>query len=107
MHISHGTHQGRHDGTAKHTTDNEARAPLGMAAQTAHSESNDGREADGLEEERQVEHAHADVAALRDGGRNENNAHCEKDAKDYPGPDEVHNAGSQEAADGEGSLSTG
>lgn len=64
--VSHGARQRRHDGAAKNTAHDEPGAALRVAAQAAHAQGHDGREADGLEEEGDVEHRHARVLALSD-----------------------------------------
>lgn len=105
--VSHGARQRRDDGAAKDTRHDEPGAALGVAAQPAHAEGHDGREADGLEEEGDVEHRHARVLALGDGGPDEDDTHGQEDAEDDSGLDEVHKSNAHETADGEGALGTG
>lgn len=102
--IGHGARQRRYDGAAQDSRDDETGAALGVAAETAHAEGHDGREADGLEEQGDVEHGHACVLALGDGGPDEDDTHGQEDAEDDAGLDEVHHAHADETADGEGAL---
>lgn len=69
--VSRHEEQRRHDSAAAHAGHDEARAPLAVLAEAAHAQRDDGREDDGLEEEHDEEHAHARVAALGDGGDEE------------------------------------
>lgn len=78
-----------------------------MLAEPAHAQRDDGREADGLEEERNVQHAHARVPALGDGGRDEDDAHAQVEQKDPSRPNKLHQADAREAAECEGALSPG
>lgn len=105
--VRHGARQRRDDGAAKDARDDEPGAALGVAAQPAHAERHDGREADGLEEEGDVEHGHARVLALGDGGPDEYDTHGQEDAEDDAGLDEVHKSDAHETADGEGALGAG
>lgn len=105
--ICHGAHERRHDGTANHTADDEARAALGVASESAHAEGHDGREADGLKEERNKEHGQAYIAVLGDGGREKDDAHGHVKAKHVAGAGKVHEADTNEATNGKGSLCTG
>lgn len=102
--VSHGARQRRNDGTAQDSCDDEPGTTLGVAAETAHAECHNGREADTLEEEGDVEHGHARVLALGDGGPDEDDTHGQEDAEDDAGLDEVHHAHADETADGEGAL---
>lgn len=102
--VSHGARQRRNDGAAQDSRDDETGAALGVAAETAHAEGHDGWEADGLEEEGNVEHRHARILALGDGGPDEDDTHGQEDAEDDAGLDEVHHAHADETADGEGAL---
>lgn len=56
----------RDDSAASNTSDDQSGSTLRVLAETAHAEGDDGREDDGLEEEDDVEHGHAGVAAFCD-----------------------------------------
>lgn len=105
--VRHGARQRRDDGAAKDTRHDEPGAALGVAAQPAHAQRHDGREADGLEEEGDVEHRHARVLALGDRRPDKDDTHGEEDAEDDAGLDEVHKSNAHETADGEGALGAG
>jgi len=105
--IGRDTSQRRHDGAAGDTRDNPARAPLGVLAQAAHAQGDDGGEADGLEEQDHVEQRHARPAPLRDAGADEDDTEGQEDEEDPAGADEVHQEGAEEAANGEGALRSG
>lgn len=107
VHIRHRARQRRDDGAAKHTSHDETRAALGVAAEPAHAQGHDGREADGLEEEGDVEHGDARVLPLGDGGPDKDDTGGEKDAKDDAGLDKVHQAHADETTHGEGALGAG
>lgn len=102
--VGHGTRQRRDDGAAQDSGDDETGAALRVAAEAAHAEGHDCREADTLEEEGDVEHGHARVLALGDRGPDEDDTHGQEDAEDDAGLDEVHHAHADETADGEGAL---
>lgn len=102
--VGHGARQRRDDGAAQDSRDDETGAALGVAAEAAHAEGHDGREADTLEEQGDVEHGHARVLALGDGGPDEDDTHGQEEAEDDAGLDEVHQAHADETADGEGAL---
>ncbi|KAK8215286.1 hypothetical protein M8818_001907 [Zalaria obscura] len=99
--------QRRHAGSATDTTNDDAGPALRVLAEPAHAQRDDGREADGLEEERNVQHAHARVPALGDGGRDEDDAHAQVEQKDPSRPNKLHQADAREAAECEGALSPG
>lgn len=107
VHISNNTSQRRHTCATKHTAHNEAGASLGVAAQTAHSQRHDGREADGLEEERHVEHRHTGIAAFRDSRDDENNAHAKEQQEDPSWLHKVHDSYTGKSTNGKGTLSAG
>ena len=107
MFISSVSHQRRDNRSTQHSADDKARPALGVLPETSHAQSHDGREDDGLEEQRDIEHAHADVSALRDGRRGEDDAHGHEDAEDDARLDVVHQADAEETADGEGCLGAG
>lgn len=107
MQVGHRTRQRRDNGAAKDTGHDEPGPALGVTAQTAHAEGHDGREADGLEEEGDVEHRDTHVLAVGDGGRDEYHTGRQEDAEDDAGLDEVHEAHAHETADGEGALGAG
>lgn len=107
MQVSHRARQRRDDSAAKDTGHDEPGTPLGVAAEAAHAEGHDGREADGLEEEGDVEHRDTHVLAVGDGGRDEDDTGRQEDAEDDAGLDEVHQAHAHETADGEGTLGAG
>lgn len=102
--VGHCARQRRDDRAAQDSRDDETGATLGVAAEATHAEGHDGWEADGLKEEGDVEHGHARVLALGDGGPNEDDTHGQEDAEDDAGLDEVHHAHADETADGEGAL---
>lgn len=102
--VGDGARQRRDDSAAQDSRDDETGAALGVAAEAAHAEGHDGREADTLEEEGDVEHRHARVLALGDGGPDEDDTHGQEEAEDDAGLDEVHQAHADETADGEGAL---
>lgn len=105
--ISHRARQRRNHGAAKDTGHDKPGPALGVAAQAAHAERHDGREADGLEEQGDVEHRDARVLAVGDGGRDEDDTGRQEDAEYDAGLDEVHQAHAHETADGEGALGAG
>lgn len=105
--VSHGARQRRDDGAAKDARDDEPGAALGVAPQPPHAEGHDGREADGLEEEGDVEHGHARVLALGDGGPDKDDAGRKEDAEDDAGLDKVHEGDAGETAYREGALGAG
>lgn len=51
VNVSHSTSQGRDDGAAEHTTDDQSGTALRVATQSAHAQGDDGGEADRFEEE--------------------------------------------------------
>lgn len=105
--VRHGARQRRHDGAAKDASHDEPGPALGVAAQPSHAQGHDGREADGLEEEGDVEHGHARVLALGDGGPDKDDTHGQEDAKDDAGLDKVHEAHADKTPHGEGALGAG
>ena len=92
---------------ATYATDYEPRAALGIFAESAHTQRDDGRETDTLEEKRDVEHGHAGIALLADGGGDEDDATCEVEEEDPAGTDEFHDRGADEAAQRKGALGAG
>lgn len=101
------TSQRRHHGTTEHTTNDEARATLRVAAQTAHAEGDDGREADRLEEEHNVQHGNACVVTSGDGGDDEDNTSRQEGEEDEAGLDELHERDTEEATQSKTTLGTG
>ena len=99
--------QRRHTGSPTHASNDETAAALRVLAQSAHAQRHDGGEADGLEEQGQVQHGHAGVVALRDAGRDEDDAHAEVHEEDPAGSDAFHDCYAGEAAESEGALGAG
>lgn len=97
----------RDDGAADDAADDPPGAPLGVAAEPAHAEGHNGREADGLEEEHDVEHRHARDAPLRDGRRGKDDAHGQEDEEDPARPHVLHDKDAAEPPDREGGLCAG
>lgn len=93
-----------HGGAAHDAGDEPAGAALGVAAEAAHAEGDDGREADGLEEERHVQHRHAGPAALRDGRADEDDAQRQEGQEHPPRAHVPHHEDADEPARGEPAL---
>jgi hypothetical protein len=106
VHIGSRTRQRRDTCTSDDTAHYPARAALGMPPQPAHSQGHDGREADALEEQRDVQHRHARVPALGDGRPDEDDAHGHESEEHPARPDEVHYGHTDEAANSKARLRT-
>lgn len=78
-----------------------------MAAEPAHAEGDDGRETDGLEEQGDVQHRHAGVLALGDGGGDEDDAGRQEGEEHPPWAYVPHDEDAEEAACREGALGAG
>lgn len=95
------------DGAADDAADDPARTALSVAAEAAHTQRNDGWEADRLKEERHCQQAEASVIALRDGRRDEDDATGQEGEEHPARPDEVHKPNAEEAPECERPLRTG
>lgn len=93
--------------TANDTANDETAAALGVSAQSAHSQGHNGGEADGLEEQDDVEHRHASVAALRDGRDEEDDNAADEDEKHPSWTDVLHDAYASKPAECKRRLRTG
>lgn len=101
------TQDRRHNRTTAHGADNETRSALGVLAQTAHAQGDDGGEANAFEEERDEEHGNAGVAGHADRRCDEDDAQAEVDQEDPSGPDEFHEERADEATERESALGAG
>ena len=98
------TGERRKQRAAAHGGDDPGGAALGVAAQAADGEGEDGGEDGGLEEEDEGQHGDAGVAVDAHGGGDEDHDHCHEQHQDPAGLHEHHGAGGCEAAEGEEAL---
>ena len=96
--ISRNTQQRRNTSAARNTTHNKARAAFRVLAQTTHAQRHDGREDDALEEQRDVQHGHTRVSALRYGWTDEDYTHGQVGNEDPAWFHEFHDQYTCEAA---------
>lgn len=106
VHISHRASQGRDDGAAKDTTNDQSGTALRVATQSAHAQGDDGGEADGLEEEDDEEHGNGSVSSHKDGRDQEDADRGQVGAKDKARLEEVHKENTGKAPHGKRGLST-
>ena len=105
--VGHEASQGGEESAAGDGRHDPGGAALGVAAQAADREGEDGREDAGFEEEDQREHGHSSFAVSAHGGGNEDHHPVQEDHEDPPGFDKHHRTGYREAAECEEALANG
>lgn len=89
------------------TSNNITATTLAMATQATHAEGNDGGEADGLEEQHDVEKRNTGDTRVSNGRSDEDHAAGQEAQENDTGLDVVHQDDTQETANGESGLGTG
>lgn len=105
--VGHEPRDGREQGPARDRGHDPGRAALGMAAQAADRQREDGGEDAGLEEEDDRERRHPALAPRPHRGRDEDHDHRHEEHQNPPRFDVHHATGREEPSDGEQSLSDG